>query len=144
MRKNSYLPEIGERLQKKRKELNVRQRAMAKALGIAPTYLSELENGKGNPGPDIFVNLSLIYGINLQYLLVGDEDTPEDSPEKKARRPNVSSIDLSKELDSIDDLIFLMENSPFIRNSVMAWAAKYIMENKEFLEMALDKKLIKK
>ena len=140
MKKNTYLAEIGERLQKKRKELDIRQKEMAEALGIAPTYLSEIENGKGNPGPDIFVKLSSIYGINLQYLFVGDEDTPV----KKVRKSDVSSIDLSKELDSMDKLIFLMENSAFIRNSVMAWAAKFIMENKEFLETVLDKKLIKK
>jgi transcriptional regulator with XRE-family HTH domain len=140
MKKNTNLADIGERLKKQRKEMNIRQKEMAEALGIAPTYLSEIENGKGNPGPDIFVKLASIYGINLHYLFMGDEDTPV----KKERRPDVSSIDLSAELDSIDKLVLLMENSAYIRNSVMAWAAKFILENKEFIETVLDKKPIKK
>ena len=136
MKKNTYLAEIGERLKKKRKELNIRQRDMAETLGIAPTYLSELENGKGNPGPDIFVKLASIYKIDLHYLFLGKENIPV----KMEKNPAITNVNISEELDSVDKLVWLMEQSPYIRNSILALAAKFIFEDSKFIQSILDKK----
>lgn len=41
-----YCPPIGHELRKQRKEAGITMRALAKQLGISPTYLSDLENDR--------------------------------------------------------------------------------------------------
>lgn len=140
MRHNTGLGAIGGRIREKRKELRVSQREMAEALGIAHTYLSEIENGKGNPGPDLFVKLGSIYGMDLQYIFLGGEDKPI----KAEKSPGIARVDVSDQIDSVDKLVWFMEQSAFIRNSILALGAKFILENKEFVKSLLDEKENKK
>ena len=109
---------------------------MAEALGIAPTYLSEIENGKGNPGPDIFIKLGSIYGMNLQYIFLGEEDISI----KIEKKPDITRVDISDQIDSVDKLLWFMEQSAYIRNSILALGAKFILENKEFIKSVLNEK----
>lgn len=136
MRHNTGLGSIGSRIRQKRKELHVSQREMAEALGIAPTYLSEIENGKGNPGPDIFIKLGSIYGMNLQYIFLGEEDISI----KIEKKPDITRVDISDQIDSVDKLLWFMEQSAYIRNSILALGAKFILENKEFIKSVLNEK----
>jgi transcriptional regulator with XRE-family HTH domain len=66
--------DIGQRLKAVRKRLHVQQQEMAAALKVASSYLSEIENGKGNPGPEFFVRLATQFNINLNYLFMGAPD----------------------------------------------------------------------
>jgi transcriptional regulator with XRE-family HTH domain len=41
-------------------------------LSITPPTLSDIENGKTKPGFDFFYNLMTMYGVNVDYLLLGE------------------------------------------------------------------------
>ena len=41
--------DLGRRIQKRRKKLNMNQATLAEALGISTTHMSTIENGKQNP-----------------------------------------------------------------------------------------------
>ena len=136
MKKNTSLAEIGERIRKIRKEMHIRQKEMAEALGIVPAYLSEIENGRGNPGPDLFVKLASIYNIDLHYLFLGEET----SPSKTVKSTTPPTIDLHDGIGTLEQLVWLMEQSSFIRTSVLSLVSKFIFENIETIKFVLEKK----
>ena len=136
MKKNTSVANIGNRIRQKRKELHIRQKEMAEALGIAPAYLSEIENGKGNPGPDIFIKLSTIYGIDLNYLFLGTEGKPDGN----ANSTGSIEIDLNDGIGTVEQLVWLTEQSLYIRNSVLAAVSRFILDNSEVIQSILNNK----
>ena len=71
MRRQVNFLEMGQRLKLVRKSLNLQQKEMAVELGIPASYLSEIESGKGNPGPEFFNKLACEYNISMDYLVLG-------------------------------------------------------------------------
>jgi transcriptional regulator with XRE-family HTH domain len=140
MKKNTSLAEIGERIRKKRKEMNIRQKEMAEALGIVPAYLSEIENGKGNPGPDLFVKLASIFNIDLHYLFLGDENPPTGTVMSTV----TPTIDLHDGIDTVEQLVWLVEQSSFIRTSVLSLVSEFIIDNVDRIKPILEKKKMSK
>ncbi len=64
----------GEIIRKIRKEQKQTQKDFAKILGISPSYLSELENGKRNLNISTIDKLANKMGVSSLYLMTGTDD----------------------------------------------------------------------
>jgi len=131
--------DIGQRLKAIRKRLQVQQKDMAAAMKVASSYLSEIENGKGNPGPEFFVRLAAEYPINLHYLLMGVGDMLVDE-DGKAKKQN---IDLDAPVETIDQMTRLIEDSVYVRSVVMTCINKTLFEEKALIKENIKKKKTK-
>ena len=101
--------------------LGLQQNEMAKAVGLTPGYLSEIENGhKNNPGIATFYKISRHYNVSLDYLVhgIGDMFLP-DKDEDEKRRKNIF-----KGLENIEDVTWLMRHSLFAKNTLLAFSVK--------------------
>lgn len=63
---------FSERIKIIRNHFGLKGVEFAKKLGVSPGFISELENGKKNPGQDLFLSLKRIFNINLNWLLAGE------------------------------------------------------------------------
>ena len=85
MPKSLHLEEItqpaavlfGVRLRKRRKELGLTQAQLFEKTGIAPGYVSYIENGRANPTIDMMVKLAETVGLEIWDMLRPDAD-PSD------------------------------------------------------------------
>jgi transcriptional regulator with XRE-family HTH domain len=131
--------DIGQRLKAVRKKLQVQQKDMAATMKVAASYLCEIENGKGNPGPEFFVRLAGIYPINLHYLFMGVGDMLVDE-EGKAKKPE---IDLDDAVETVEQVSQLIEYSVYLRNIVMTCVNKTLFEDKEIIKANIKRKKVK-
>ena len=129
--KENFIIEIGKRIQELRRILGLQQNEMAQALGLAPGYLSEIENGrKNNPGIATFYKISRHYNVSLDYLVhgIGDMFLPDKDGEEKKRQ------NIFKGLENIEDITWLMRNSRFAKNTLLAYAVKMMIENEAVIK----------
>ncbi len=69
------MKQSGERIRQLRIQNRYTQEAMAKALNIDRSLLSHIESGKRGCSLDILVLLSDFFGVSLDYLVLGKEQT---------------------------------------------------------------------
>jgi transcriptional regulator with XRE-family HTH domain len=131
--------DIGQRLKAVRKRLHVQQKDMASAMKVASSYLSEIENGKGNPGPEFFVRLAAEYPINLHHLFMGVGDMLVDE-DGKAKKQN---IDLDEPVETVEQMSRLIEDSVYVRSVVMTCINKTLFEEKALIKENIKKKKTK-
>jgi transcriptional regulator with XRE-family HTH domain len=111
MRRNEFnANEIGKKLKAVRLRLKVKQKEMAEAVQIQPSYLCAIESGKINPGPDIIVRIASTYKINLNYLFLNEPGM------FIKKNDEIVEINLSEEVDSLEKFIWLFENSVHVRS----------------------------
>lgn len=129
--KKNFIINIGMRIQELRRVLGLQQKELAQAAGLNPGYLSEIENGhKSNPGIATFYKISSLYNVSLDYLVQGIGDmflADKDADEKRKQ-------DIFKGLESIEDVTWLMKNSRFIKNTLLAYAEKMMIENETVIK----------
>lgn len=63
--------EVGRRIAKRRKELGIKQNALANKLGYHKNHLSGIEHGRISPSMDLFVAICKELNISPNYLLEG-------------------------------------------------------------------------
>lgn len=115
--------------------MHIGQRGMAKALKITPSYLCEIENGKANPGPEFFVRLVKNYNINLNYVFLGSGDMNTGSlVELKPQ-----DIHIGCEIDTIEEMVWLMKNSKYFKNMILAHANIIINKDHEMIASSLQR-----
>jgi transcriptional regulator with XRE-family HTH domain len=64
---------LGERIRKRRKELNLTQSDLAKALGVTSQHISAIEQNKRAPSLDSLVKIAKELGVTVDFLLTGEE-----------------------------------------------------------------------
>ena len=62
---------IGDRIKAVRIQNGLPQHAFAKSIGIAQSYLSELEKGKKTPSETLLIALSYRYALEIEWLMSG-------------------------------------------------------------------------
>ena len=70
--------QAGARIKEIREALNIKQKDFAQELGISAPTLSELEAGNSKPSFDVMTKLSVLFKINLYYVLFGKGDMFEN------------------------------------------------------------------
>lgn len=71
--------EISKRFAQIRKATGLRRCAFAATLGIHPVVAGDIELGKREPSRQVLVKLATVYGIDLNWLLIGDAKTKQNS-----------------------------------------------------------------
>ena len=134
--KKQSLSGVGQRVKETRKILHLQQQQMAEAIGISSGHLSEIESGKANPNADFLIKLSNLYNVSVEYIIHGRGEMFYDDGKTKEK-----SFDFNENLDTIDKLIWLMENSPFFKNTVMGYASKLILNEEDIVKASLKKQM---
>jgi transcriptional regulator with XRE-family HTH domain len=100
---------------------------MAEQLGINAGYLSELENGnRANPTLAVFDKISTRFNVSLDYLVRGTGNM--FLPGNKA-----NGRDHIKDVRSLDDVYWLIDNSLLFKDALMSMAARIFYENEDFI-----------
>lgn len=78
---------VGERIKKRRQELEWTQDQLAQKAGISKSFLSDLENGKRSVGAENLLDIARALGVSIDYLMTG-----EASKDKTAEVPIPASL----------------------------------------------------
>ena len=70
---------IGEKIKKKRKELNLTQEYLAKELNISRQAVSKWEKGTSEPSMENLLKLSEIFGVDIKYFKKDNDEKENDS-----------------------------------------------------------------
>lgn len=73
---------MGERLKKQRKLLHMTQEELAERLNISVKHYGGVERGNAGLSLENLVEVSNILGVNLDYLIKGEENTEEIIPSR--------------------------------------------------------------
>lgn len=68
------------RLKELRERNNLKQKDIAKMLGVDRTTYAKYESGASEPKKDVFITLSNIYGVSVDYLLGHSEPKGKPTP----------------------------------------------------------------
>ncbi len=121
------------RLRQIRESLGMTQEEFADALNISKPSVARYEAGSRHPGSDLLTVLLNKYGINLNWLLTGEETATLN---KENSAPLSSSFARDKEMQ---ELLELME-IPEIRRTVLAELDKAKQIFKSLVEKRRRKK----
>ena len=78
---------VGERIKKRRQELDWTQDHLAQKAGISKSFLSDLENGKRSVSANNLLDIARVLAVSLDYLMTG-----EASKEPEAEVPIPASL----------------------------------------------------
>ena len=134
------LIEMGARIKEIRKALRISQKDMAAGLEMANCNLSEIESGKGNPGHAFFFKLSTRFNVSLDYLFHGKG---EMFTTYRVKRDDGDEL-IIDHIETIDDLLWYLDNSTMFRNQVLGYAAQIRYENEEVIKKDISRKRSKK
>jgi transcriptional regulator with XRE-family HTH domain len=129
------LIELGQRVKLIRKALHISQKDFAEKIDISGSYLSEIEAGKSKPGYDFFYNASLHCNINIAYILHGAGEMFTDM----GAGPGFSIKEPGEQIESINEILWYIERSPIFKNTVMAFAAKFLFDNEKMMKSEVEK-----
>lgn len=73
----------GERIRQLRKDQGMTQEQLAARVNINDRYLRKIETGEKGPSIDILVNLSALFGVSLDYIIIGKQ--PQDTLKQQLR-----------------------------------------------------------
>jgi transcriptional regulator with XRE-family HTH domain len=119
--------------------LRINQKEFAASLDMSPSYLSTIEGGNGNPGVGFFFRLAVTYNVNLNYIFFGTGEMFQNQNIKKPLEKKF--ID---NIETFDDMRWLMENSPMFRNTIMGFGNKFLYENEGIIKRSIEKHRKKK
>jgi len=133
---NNIFIAVGKRIKQVREALGLTQVDFVKPLNRKAPFLSQIENGtKKNPGVGIFLQISLVYNVSMDYLFHGTGDmflNPKIKIDKDKR-------DYIEDIDSVEDLIWLFEHSKFFKDSIMGYAGKFKYENEVLIKKSIER-----
>jgi transcriptional regulator with XRE-family HTH domain len=132
-----YKRTYGERLKELRASLDLSQKDLAKQLGIAASFLSELEKGKTKPGYNFLINLAQTFNISPSWVLLGKGSMYLQD------NTDTSTIDDEYGDDSgeIRDLLIYLKKSPLVRATILADFTKFLLSNEEIIARDIDHNL---
>src|SRR6476646_3223155 len=73
---------VGERIKKRRLDLEWTQDQLAQKAGSSKSFLSDLENGKRSVGAENLLDIARALGVSLDFLMTGEasQDQPTEVP----------------------------------------------------------------
>jgi transcriptional regulator with XRE-family HTH domain len=124
-----YKRRYGDRLKELRATLNLSQKNFAKQLGIAASFLSELEKGKTKPGYNFLINLYETFDISPSWVLLGKGSMYQD----KKNGLSSNDGDFGDDSKEIRDLLIYLQKSPLVRATILAEFSKFLLSNEEIV-----------
>ena len=95
---------VGGRIRDARSELGMSLRESARQLGVSPSFLSQLENGKSLPSVSTLYQLSKLYGVSIDQLFMEQSTVDDRGPAKTAHSaPDVSRSEFTSPKDAWTD-----------------------------------------
>lgn len=99
---------------KLRDERKVKDADVVRETGITKSTFSDWKNGRSKPKNDKLQKIADYFGVSLDYLTTGKEETKEKSPELTAK----DKRDIAKDLDRIMGEIKSGDDEPLYYNGV--------------------------
>jgi transcriptional regulator with XRE-family HTH domain len=123
--------EVGKRLKELRKHLNLTQTELGKQLGIKGSAVGKQERGEALPSTRGLQILASRYNASIDYLLCNRGTLFYDKDD--LNRPGSKRV-----MDGeVEELFSLMARVPLVRNSVMAYFQRFMIENRDVIEKEL-------
>ena len=122
------------RIRAVRKAMKLSLKDMAAVIGMSTSYLAAIETGNKSPGPEFFLKLIKEFDVNPNYLLRGS-----GGMFLKEARKAVQGFDFKKNIDNVDELVWLLENSPFFKSLIMGHAAQVLLHNEDTIKLSIKK-----
>jgi transcriptional regulator with XRE-family HTH domain len=138
--KRDNVTAIGKRVREVRKYFRLSQKEMADNLEMSSSYLSEIECGKANPGPEFFLKFSNDYNISIDYLFHGIGSMFLGSYQKIKEE----EFNFDEDIYSIEKLVWLMEHSQFYKNTILSFASKFLFDNESIIKKSIERNKMKK
>ena len=95
-KKKEWLRQVGQRAWNCRTGLGLSREKLAEQLDITPQYVNDIEQGKKCMSMAIFVKLSQVLGVSMEYLAYGT--LPEDPSLERLERHLRQAAPLEREL----------------------------------------------
>jgi len=135
-----YLIEFGKRVRTVRNKLGLSQKNFAHRSGVVASYLSNIENGKGNPTYDFFLRLYQEFDVNMNYLIGGIGPLFQ---KEKGEIPSLlhlvkTQLPQPSNLNSTEHLVWFMGHSPMFKNSILGYAARLYYETKDQVKSEIE------
>lgn len=127
--------EIGGRIQQIRKRLGLLQKDFAEALDISTSAISDMEAGNIKPRFDLLYNISLVYNVNLHYLLHGKGMMfqPEEG------HPVYEMDRFPEHREWMSDFLYHFNHSPMVRYTMMSYFITYKNEHDLLIAKDMEK-----
>jgi transcriptional regulator with XRE-family HTH domain len=78
---------LGSRLRQARLDSDMTLRELARQLGVSPSFVSQLENGKSQPSVATLYSLAQLLGLSIDRLFEGDALAGSSAPDADATDP---------------------------------------------------------
>ena len=101
--------------------------------------MSKVENGDSNPGIGFFYKLSLVHNADLEYIIFGNGNMF-----KEIEQPGENDDREFSEVETLNDMVWMLKKSPIFRTDMIAYANKFIFENETLLRKNIQKEKEKK
>jgi transcriptional regulator with XRE-family HTH domain len=131
------LVEIGKRLKLVREELGLKQKQLAKDLGMSSSYLSDIEKGKNNPGFNFLVLLYREYKVSLDWLVFNKGDMFCGIGLKE--RGRLPEFDFGDQTERVIEMLDIMDKSPFFQSYMISQYIKSYHEYENVIGKDLEK-----
>lgn len=89
---------LGEKIVQLRKQNRWGQQDLCTKIGIKPTHLSRIENGKSQPSADLLYKIAKAFGVTMDFLF--NEDAEEPTPVTIKDKTLASKLELIEQLNS--------------------------------------------
>ena len=133
---------IGKRVREVREEIGLSQREFARRLGIANSFICDIENGNSGPGFYFFYLAGKYLKISPMYLLFGtgpkliDPEKPEtlEQPKQQTSVPD----DFGDDTPRIRQMLSVLKRSEVAKLAVLGFFSKFLVENKAVLDEEIN------
>ena len=137
MNREVYRDEPRRRLRILRDHLGIAQSEFAKKLGIANSYLSELESGRKNMTYNVFMRLIEVFHVHPNWFLLGTGHMllagSETNDDVVLGNCQLESID--KDLPRV---MWYLKHSPIVKHTVIGFALKFLHDNESIIKNDIE------
>lgn len=133
---------IAENIRNIRNILKMKQKELAKNLGISSGYLSEIEAAKKSPGIEVVEKFLKKYKVNPAYLLTGEGDCFLTADEKaKPAEQKIKTKDSKTDPyhAAITEMLWYFDHIPFVGFAMLEFFNNYLHEKKDRIEEEIKK-----
>ena len=120
------LSSLGKRLKAVRESLGLKQNEMAEILEFSPSYISDIEKGKNNPGFKILILLYMKYKVSMDWLVFNEGEMFCGTKIKD--KGTLKDFEFCDQTDRVFEMLEIMDKSPFFLSYMMSQYLKYYYE----------------